>query len=82
LSAALYLRSETGRWFVIGKGLIAPGVESGQFTEAWAVRPPPSVPAGKYQGFLLVSEPFESPPSTELPHFQRVRFDLGEFTLK
>ena len=82
LAASLFLRAEDGRLFRIGKGLIAPGVESGRFTEAWAVRPPPSVPPGKYRGVLLISDPLESSPAAERHSFQRVTFDVGEFSLR
>lgn len=82
LSAELNLHDESGRRFVIRKGLIAPGVESGQFTEAWPVRPPPSLPPGKYRGFLLVTETFPAPTRQEKPGFAGARFDLGEFELR
>ena len=82
LSASLYLVAENGDPFPIGKGPIAPGVESGRYTEAWAVRPPRSVPPGKYRGLLLIYDPFETTASPNHPRFKRVTFDLGEFTLK
>jgi uncharacterized membrane protein len=81
LAASLYLIAGNGKQFPIDKGPIAPGVESGRFTEAWAVRPPPSVPPGKYRGLLLIYDPFET---TSAPNkgFKRVTFDVGEFDLK
>ncbi len=82
LSASLYLRAENGRLYPIEKGLIAPGVESGRYTEAWAVRPSPSVPPGKYHGVLLIHDPLEFSGSADRQRFQRVTFDVGEFTLK
>jgi uncharacterized membrane protein len=82
LAASLYLRAENGKLFQIEKGLIAPGVESGRVTEAWAVRPPPSVPPGKYRGILLIRDPLESSSSPERHLFKRVTFDVGEFNLK
>ena len=82
LAATLYLRAADGRQFKIGKGPIALGVESGRFTEAWSVRPPPSVPPGKYRGILLIHDPLESSSAAERHRFQRVTFDVGEFDLK
>ena len=82
LSTSLFLLAEDGQRYQIGKGPIALGVESGRFTEAWAVRPPPAVRPGKYRGVLLVHDPLESSPSLERHRFQRVTFDLGEFNLK
>ena len=82
LSASLYLRAENGRLFPIEKGPIAPGVESGRFTEAWAVRPPASVPPGKYHGVLLIHDPLEFSGAAERQRFKRVTFDVGEFNLK
>jgi hypothetical protein len=82
LAASLYLRSEKGGMYLIGKGPIAPGVESGHYTEAWSVRPPPSVPPGKYRGILLIYDPLEASPSPERHRFKRVTFDVGEFSLK
>ena len=82
LSASLYLIAENGKQFPIGKGPIAPGVESGRFTEAWAVRPPHSVPPGKYRGVLLIHDPLEFSSSSERHRFKRVTFDVGEFNLK
>ncbi|MEO6785998.1 MAG: DUF2079 domain-containing protein [Chthoniobacteraceae bacterium] len=82
LAASLYLRAEDGRLFLIGKGPIAPGVESGRYTEAWSVRQPPSVPPGKYRGILLIYDPLESSTAPERHVFKRVTFDVGEFNLK
>ncbi len=82
LSASLYLRAADGTLYLIGKGPIAPGVESGTHTEAWAVRPPPSIPRGKYTGILLIFDPLESSPAKERQSFQRVTFDAGEFDLR
>ncbi len=82
LSASLFLRAENGALFQIEKGLVAPGVESGRLTEAWAVRPPPSVPPGKYRGVLLVRDPLEASGSADRQRFHRVTFDVGEFQLK
>lgn len=82
LAAALYLEDAGGRRFPISKGLIAPGVESGRYTEAWAVRPPPSLPPGKYRGTLLIHDPLEFSPAPERHIFKRVRFTVGEFDLK
>lgn len=82
LWASLYLRNESGRLFAIGKGPIAPEVESGPMTEAWAVRPPPSLQPGKYKGLILVYDPFESDIPAEQQRFKRVTFDVGEFDLK
>ena len=82
LAAALCLQIESGKYFLIRRGIIAPGVDSGRFTEAWSVRPPPSVPPGKYRGSLLIYDPLESSGSQERRRFKRVRIDLGEFNLK
>jgi uncharacterized membrane protein len=82
LYAKLYLIAENGTQYAIGKGPIAPGVESGRYNEAWAVRPPHSVPPGKYRGLLLIYDPFEKAPPTQRPTFKRVSFDVGEFNLK
>ena len=82
LAASLYLKADDGRLFAIPKGPIAPGVESGRYTEAWAVRPPPSIPRGKYRGILLIHDPLETSESKERKAFKRVTFDLGEFDLK
>jgi uncharacterized membrane protein len=82
LWATLYLRNENGRLFAIGKGPVAPEVESGPLTEAWAVRPPPSLKPGKYRGLILVYDPFESDVPKEQQRFQRVTFDVGEFSLQ
>jgi len=82
LAASLYLKAGDGRLFLIGKGPIAPGVESGRFTEAWAVRPQPSVPPGKYRGVLLIYDPLEFSPAPKRHRFRRVTFDVGEFSLK
>jgi uncharacterized membrane protein len=81
LAASLYLKSADGSLMLIGKGPIAPGLESGRFTEVWAVRPPPSVPPGKYRGILLVFDPLEGSGATERQQFKRVTFDVGEFNL-
>lgn len=81
LAASLYLKSADGHLFLVGKGPIAPGVESGRFSEAWAVRPPPSVPPGKYRGILLVYDPLEASGAPERKQFKRVAFDVGEFNL-
>jgi hypothetical protein len=81
LAASLYLKSADGHLFLVGKGPIAPGVESGRFSEAWAVRPPPSVPPGKYRGILLVYDPLEASGAPERKRFKRVTFDVGEFNL-
>ena len=90
LSASLYLIAGDGRRFPIDKSpidrpvghLIAPGVESGRFTEAWAIRPPPSVPPGKYRGILLIHDPLETSGVPERQTFKRMSFDVGEFDLK
>jgi uncharacterized membrane protein len=82
LAASLYLRAEDGRLHLIGKGPIAPGVESGRFSEAWAVRPPPAMPPGKYKGILLIQDPLDAAAPPEKRRFQRVTFDVGEFDLK
>ena len=90
LSASLYLIAGDGRRFPIDKSpidrpvghLIAPGVESGRFTEAWAIRPPPSVPPGKYRGVLLIHDPLETSGVPERQTFKRMSFDVGEFDLK
>jgi hypothetical protein len=81
LAASLYLKSADGHLFLVGKGPIAPGVESGRFSEAWAVRPSPSVPPGKYRGILLVYDPLEASGAPERKQFKRVAFDVGEFNL-
>ena len=81
LAASLYLKSADGHLFLVGKGPIAPGVESGRFSEAWAVRPSPSVPPGKYRGILLVYDPLEASGAPERKQFKRVTFDVGEFNL-
>ena len=82
LWTSLYLRPEHGKDFPIGKGPIAPDVDSGQATEAWAVRPPPSLKPGKYRGIMLVYDPFEFDVPPEKRQFKRVTFDVGEFDLK
>ncbi len=82
LSASLYLRAADGALYFIGKGPIAPGIESGRYTEGWAVRPPPSLPRGKYTGILLIFDPLEFSPAEERHRFKRVTFDAGEFELR
>ncbi len=82
LAASLYLRAADGKLHLIGKGPIAPGVESGRYSEAWMVRPPPSVPPGKYKGVLLIYDPLEFSPAKERHVFQRITFDAGEFELR
>jgi hypothetical protein len=82
LWTSLFLRNESGRLFAIGKGPIAPEVETGRLSEAWAVRPPPSLKPGKYHGLILVYDPFEFDVRPDQQHFKRVTFDVGEFDLK
>jgi hypothetical protein len=82
LSASLYLRGEDGRLHLIGKGPVAPGVNSGRYNEAWSVRTPPSVPSGKYSCILLIYDPLEFSPAPERHVFKRVTFDVGELNLK
>jgi uncharacterized membrane protein len=83
LAASLYLEGEGGRHFWIRKGFVAPGFESGLFTETWAIRTPPSVPPGKYHASLLIHDSLDAPPSFASRRFQPVRFSLNdEFDLR
>ncbi len=82
LAASLYLKATDGKLHLISKGPIAPGVQAGRFAEAWAVRPPPSVPPGKYRGILLIHDPLETSGAPERRTFKKVTFDVGEFDLK
>lgn len=83
LAASLYLEGKEGRRFWIRKGFIAPGVESGRVTETWAIRPPPSVPLGKYRVNLLIHDALDTPPSFESHRFQPVNLTLlNEVELK
>lgn len=82
LAASLYLKAADGVLTLVGKGPIAPGIESGQLNEAWAVRPPPSILPGKYRGVLLIYDPLEASSAPERHVFKRRVFDVGEFDLK
>jgi len=82
LWVSLYLRDESGRTFEIGKGPIAPEVDSGRALETWAVRPPPSLKPGKYRGGIRVYDPFQIKLTDGNPRFEPVTFDVGEFNLK
>ncbi len=76
LAASLYLEGEGGAHF-IEKGFIASGVQGESYVESWAIRPPPSVPPGKYRASLLVHDAFAVAPSFMSSRFQPVRFSLG-----
>jgi hypothetical protein len=82
LWAALYLRDAAGGTVPIVKGPIAPEIESGRLSEEWAIRTPPSAKPGRYQGVMLIFDPFDDPARPEQQRFKRVSFDVGEIILE
>lgn len=76
----LYLSRADGHSYIIEKGPIAPEIESGRVREAWSVRPPSSIPPGKYRGTILIYDSLE--PELPQPRFAKRTFDVGEFDLK
>ena len=77
---SLFLQGQNGRLYTVGKGPVAPGLESGRFTETWLVRRPNGLPPGKYRGQLMVYDSYEF--DLPQPRFARRRFDVGEFELR
>lgn len=78
----LYLQGPEGARHFIVKGPIGLGKPGGQTsTEAWAIRPPKAIPAGKYRAILLFYDPHESffPGKAR---FEKRTFDLGEFEVR
>lgn len=78
----LYLQGEDGRQFSIAKGPIGLGKPLGQtFTETWAVRPPSSIPRGKYRSLLLFYDNHESIYPGKV-RFEKRTFDLGDLEVR
>ncbi len=78
----LYLQAEDGRQYSIAKGPIGLGRPTGPiFTESWAVRPPSSIPRGKYRSLLLFYDNHESIYPGKA-RFEKRTFDLGDLDVR
>ena len=77
----LYLQAADGSMYSITKGPIALGKPVERYvTDDWALRPPSSIPSGRYKALLLFYDAHERF-FTEKARFEKRAFDLGEISI-